>query len=99
VSLSRTAADLALSMPAKSRLGRFKIAFHASFGVVRRAPLIHNNTGVYIQLTILTQKERLQLFRIGGLSFGILYLFVNRTSIVFEGLIPSLFSIVHSDSI
>jgi len=41
VSLSRIAADLALSMPAKSRLGRLKIAFSASFGVVRRAPLIH----------------------------------------------------------
>jgi len=35
------AADLALSMPAKSRLDRFKIALSASFGVVRRAPLIH----------------------------------------------------------
>jgi len=41
VSLSRIAADLLFSMPAKSRLGRFQIAFSASFGVVRRAPLIH----------------------------------------------------------
>jgi len=32
--------DLALSMPVKSRLGRFKIALSASFGEVRRAPLI-----------------------------------------------------------
>jgi len=29
------------SMPAKSRLGRFKIAFSALFEVVRTAPLIH----------------------------------------------------------
>jgi len=34
-------------------------------------------------------KERLQLFRIGGLSCGILYLFVKRTSSVFEGFTPS----------
>jgi len=40
VSLSRIAADLALSMPAKSRLGRFKIAFSAPFGVVRRDGVI-----------------------------------------------------------
>jgi len=44
-------------------------------------------------------KERLQSFRIGPLSCGILYLFVNRTSSVFEGFTPSPFSIVHSDSI
>jgi len=31
VSLSRIAADLALFMPAKSRLGRFKIAFSFRF--------------------------------------------------------------------
>jgi len=37
VSLSRIAADLPHPMPARSRLGRFKIAFSASFGVVRRA--------------------------------------------------------------
>jgi len=41
VSFSQIAADLALSMPYKSRLGRFKIAFSVSFGVVRKAPLIH----------------------------------------------------------
>jgi len=35
----------------------------------------------------------------GGLSCGILYLFVNRTSSVFEGFTPSPFAIVHSDSI
>jgi len=35
----------------------------------------------------------------GGLSYGILYQFVNRTSSVFEGFTPSPFSIVYSDSI
>jgi len=44
-------------------------------------------------------KERLQLLKMGGLSCGILYLFVNRTSFVFEGFTPSPFAIVHSDSI
>jgi len=44
-------------------------------------------------------KERLQLFRMGGLSCGILYLFVNRTSSVFEGFNPSPFAIVLSDSV
>jgi len=44
-------------------------------------------------------KERLQLFKMGGLSFGVLYLFVNRTSSVFQGFTPSPFAIVHSDSI
>jgi len=44
-------------------------------------------------------KERLQLFKMGGLSCGILYIFVNRTSSVFEGFTPSPFAIVHSDSI
>jgi len=39
------------------------------------------------------------LFRIGGLSCGILYLFVNRTSSIFEGITPSPFCIVHFDSI
>jgi len=39
--LSRIAADLAFSMPAKARLGRFKIAFSALFVVVQMAPLIH----------------------------------------------------------
>jgi len=33
----------------------------------------------------------------GGLRCGILYLFLNRTSSVFEGFTPSPFAIVHSD--
>jgi len=39
-------------------------------------------------------KGRLQLFKMGGLSCGILYLFVHRTSSVFEGFTPSPFAIV-----
>jgi len=57
LSKSQKAADLALSMPAKSRQGRFKIAFSASFGVVRRA-ILGGNVENYKYSTWISDRYR-----------------------------------------